>query len=393
MLDKKRMRADVVVIDNTIDQKDINDHIKTRSHEADLILMDLPLLEKDKENDFIEASNLLFTTIGSALFIEASSAFEINDIKLLKSDLENVKPKTSSVKSLSTSKPELIKSHDDKLDHKLSILQNELIEFNKLLSLNLSETLDELTVYYQQILDSEDHSSDTIYQLYDSEYILKLSEEITEKMGVFIDDYCKNIFSLINRQDKYILFELNLHFLQEKNISIIKNGLVQKYLHQLNTGKIIRIKIPLNRLLIYWYKSNFTKDLLSNLDLVGIINLNFLNQFKNRSKDKKVSLIKTKDEAIRTFQGEMDISVTKLINAILTDVVKGNLRSLISNREEEFSPKSHRRKLDEIDDFSYWFGKNIFILHNHKIFQIGNVILNEFSMANIDLVFHNFKEN
>ena len=59
MLDKKRMRADVVVIDNTIDQKDINDHIKTRSHEADLILMDLPLLEKDKENDFIEASNLL----------------------------------------------------------------------------------------------------------------------------------------------------------------------------------------------------------------------------------------------------------------------------------------------------------------------------------------------
>ena len=116
-----------------------------------------------------------------------------------------------------------------------------------------------------------------------------------------------------------------------------------------------------------------------------------MNQFKNRSKDKKVSLIKTKDEAIQTFQGEMDISVTKLINAILTDVVKGNLRSLISNREEEFSPKSYRRKLDEIDDFSYWFGKNIFILHNHKIFQIGNVILNEFSMANIDLVFHNFQ--
>ena len=57
--------------------------------------MDLPLLEKDKENDFIEASNLLFTTIGSALFIEASSAFEISDIKLLKSNLENVKPKTS----------------------------------------------------------------------------------------------------------------------------------------------------------------------------------------------------------------------------------------------------------------------------------------------------------
>ena len=29
MLDKKRMRAYVVVIDNTTEQKDINDHIKT----------------------------------------------------------------------------------------------------------------------------------------------------------------------------------------------------------------------------------------------------------------------------------------------------------------------------------------------------------------------------
>ncbi|MEC7083446.1 MAG: amino acid permease, partial [Bacteroidota bacterium] len=193
MLDKKRMRADVVVIDNTTEQKDINDHIKTRSHEADLILMDLPLLEKDKENDFIEASNLLFTTIGSALFIEASSAFEISDIKLLKSDLENVEPKTSKTKTLSNSKPELIKSHDTKLDDKLGVLQNQLIEFNNLLSLNFSDILDELTVYYQQILDSEDHSSDTIYQLYDSEYILKLSEEIADQMGVFIDDYHNKI--------------------------------------------------------------------------------------------------------------------------------------------------------------------------------------------------------
>ena len=124
---------------------------------------------------------------------------------------------------------------------------------------------------------------------------------------------------------------------------------------------------------------------------MGIINLNFLNQFKNKTKDKKVSLMKTRDDALLAFQVEMDKSVTKLINAISMDVAKGDLRSLIENREEEFSPKSYQRKIDEIDDFSYWFGKNIFILHNHKIFQIGNVILNEFSMANIDLVFHNFQ--
>ena len=391
MLDKKRMRADVVVIDNTLDQKDVNDHIKTRSHNADLILMDLPLLEKDKENDFIEASNLLFTTIGSALFIEASSAFEISDTKMLKSDLENIKPRTSKLKSLSKIKPELIKSHDAKLDDKLGILQSELLEFNQHLSSNISDALDELTIYYQQILDSDDHSSDTIYQLYDSEYILKLSEEITDQLGILMDDYYAKTLSLINRQDKYIWFELSPHFINEKYISAIENGYLQKYHSPLNSGKIVRVKIPFKRLLIHWYKSNFINELLSNLDLVGIINLNFLNQFKNKTKDKKVSLMKTRDDALLAFQVEMDKSVTKLINAISMDVAKGDLRSLIENREEEFSPKSYQRKIDEIDDFSYWFGKNIFILHNHKIFQIGNVILNEFSMANIDLVFHNLK--
>ena len=289
---------------------------------------------------------------------------------MLKSDLENVKPRTSKVKSLSKIKPELIKSYDTKLDDKLGILQSELIEFNKHLSSNISDALDELTIYYQQILDSDDHSSDTIYQLYDSEYILKLSEERTDQLGIFIDDYYAKTLSLINRQNKYIWFELSLHFINEKYISAIKNGYLQKYHSQLNSGKIVRIKIPFYRLLIHWYKSNFINELLSNLDLVGIINLNFLNQFKNKTKDKKVSLIKTKDEAIKSFLGEMDISVTKLINAILTDVVKGNLRSLISNREEEFSPKSHRRKLDEIDDFSYWFGKKFSYYIITKFFRL-----------------------
>ncbi len=391
MLDKKRMRADVVVIENSVGQKDVNEHIKTRSHDADLILMDLPHLEKGKENDFIEASNLLFTTIGSALFIEASSAFLINN-KELKPDLEKTKSDNSKNLTL-TIKPELIKTYDSKFDKKLESIQNDLMSLNHLLSSNFNDALDELTLYYQQILDSEDHTSDTIYQLYDSEYILNLSKEISDQFGIFIDDYYNKMKSVLNSQDKNIWLDVDTKFLNAKNIISVKNGLVNKFFHQIQKGKTVRVKVPLKRLLIHWFKSNFTYDLLSHFDQIGIINLNFLNQFRNKSESKKTSLVQIRDESLKIFNHQLDQSVTKLINAVLIDVVKADLKTLIANREEEFNPKSYRRKLDQIEDFSYWFGKNIFILHNHKIFQIGNAILKEFSIENIDLVFHNLRRD
>ena len=81
VLEKKRIRAEIKIINNLIEKRNLNELIRSRSYSADLVLMNLPKLVYGKEKDFINASNNLFEDIGSALFIEASSNFNLTLIQ------------------------------------------------------------------------------------------------------------------------------------------------------------------------------------------------------------------------------------------------------------------------------------------------------------------------
>ena len=174
MIERKRMRAEIIVLNNVIENKSMNDLIRTRSYESDLILMDLPPLKKGKEREFITASNLLFTSIGSALFIEASSSFILNEQK---EEIINTveSPIKEAVVNQKSERPKIIKTYDQEFDNIMMQIQEKFIDFNNQLSSSTNELIDELTAYYQKILDAHQYNSDTIYQLYDSEYVLKLS--------------------------------------------------------------------------------------------------------------------------------------------------------------------------------------------------------------------------
>ena len=151
---------------------------------------------------------MLFTSIGSALFIEASSSF------VLKKENEEIintveSPKKEAVVNQKSERPKIIKTYDQEFDNIMMQIQEKFIDFNNQLSSSTNELLDELTAYYQKILDAHQYISDTIYQLYDSEYVLKLSEEIAENfsdnLDVFYNEFSKfifrsqNIFGLISK--------------------------------------------------------------------------------------------------------------------------------------------------------------------------------------------------
>ena len=395
MIERKRMRAEIIVLNNVIENKSMNDLIRTRSYESDLILMDLPPLKKGKEREFITASNLLFTSIGSALFIEASSSF------VLKKENEEIintveSPKKEAVVNQKSERPKIIKTYDQEFDNIMMQIQEKFIDFNNQLSSSTNELLDELTAYYQKILDAHQYNSDTIYQLYDSEYVLKLSEEIAENfsdnLDVFYNEFSKFIFS----QPKYIWLNLQNDFLLDKNLSKLLNStFVKKHLDKLRNGQQVKIKIPLNKLLVYRFRSNFIPDFTKLINDVGLLNLKYLHQFKIHRQDEvqKDNLNKIKSNVLEQFNQALDIAVSKLINAIIQDFVTGNLKSLIAEREEEFNPKKFRNQLNKIDEFTYWFGKNIFILHNHKIVHFAAEILKEHASSNIDLIYHNLKRD
>ena len=124
----KRMVAELKVINNFLDQKNINEYIKIKSHQADLILMKLPKLNPGKEKQFINYSNDLFGQIGSALFLEASNSF-IDNSKI------DVKFKTISKPSkpleLETHNNSIVKTFDQNFDDQISLWQNEFEKINQ----------------------------------------------------------------------------------------------------------------------------------------------------------------------------------------------------------------------------------------------------------------------
>ena len=76
IIDRKRMSAEFQVINNYLEQKDINEYIRVKSHQTDLSLIKIPEFKLGTEKKFIQSSNDLFGVIGSALFLEASNSFK-----------------------------------------------------------------------------------------------------------------------------------------------------------------------------------------------------------------------------------------------------------------------------------------------------------------------------
>jgi len=74
LLNKHRMSAEVVIIFKD-KSDDVHDIIKTRSSEADLIIMGMAEVQHGKEKDFIERSDSLYNDLGTLALVKASSFF------------------------------------------------------------------------------------------------------------------------------------------------------------------------------------------------------------------------------------------------------------------------------------------------------------------------------
>ena len=74
LLNKHRMPAEVVIIFKK-KSDDVHDIIKTRSAEADLIIMGMAEVQHGKEKDFIERADSLYNDLGTLALVKASSFF------------------------------------------------------------------------------------------------------------------------------------------------------------------------------------------------------------------------------------------------------------------------------------------------------------------------------
>jgi amino acid transporter len=122
VVEQFRVKAEVKVINNEVDQKPIYELMKIHSGEADLVFVGIPEINENDQKKFVEATNNLVGTIGTTLLVKASSNFDETDLKLEQISLSHdpVELKDEDILSLSPSKDEKLRAALSDLDEKLN---------------------------------------------------------------------------------------------------------------------------------------------------------------------------------------------------------------------------------------------------------------------------------
>lgn len=135
VLEELRIKAEIKIINNEIENKSLYDIIRVESINSDLIFLGLPLLKDGNEDEFIRNTSDLCRDIGTVVLVKASSS--IKPIEL-KADIQKIRRSQASnrvarVVKLSMNVPELSLPRKEKPAQYLEEFKNEVLRhFEKL---------------------------------------------------------------------------------------------------------------------------------------------------------------------------------------------------------------------------------------------------------------------
>lgn len=158
ILENLRIEADIIVIDNEIEQKSFYEIIEKESLDSDLTFLGFPLLEKGKEQEFVDKTNKLCQNIGTVVLIKSSSLFkEMHLGKLLLNHTNETIQAENSIDQAVLEKPKLPtdKALAKPFEDFSSQMQNIYSTF---LNKNISAFAEFNTNCIQHLFDIVDHS-------------------------------------------------------------------------------------------------------------------------------------------------------------------------------------------------------------------------------------------
>lgn len=379
VLEKKRIRAEVIILNNTIEKRKINELIKSRSYSADLVLMNLPSLAKGKEQDFVNASNHLFNDIGSALFIEASSNFNLKAIELVKKPIEKVS--LSRTIKINTSKPQLIKTFDENYDAKNSNWQNNLMSINSRFNDALKISISPFINFYSKALNSTSLNEELVSNLFNSEDLNIVVSDFENDIDNNIEDYFSSLNEFISSLSNSLRFNYSANFYNQKLFNdALKLKSQIKRLKKLNNKQYLEEKINVFKLLDFHFKNDFTVNFHNVLKRFGEIQIQLFHEYKlyvssETAIDFKKTIENLVAKVLQAVNLELNELVAKLLNSVVVDIAQNNVKRLINEREELFDPKIFRNKWIPIESFSSTVAKNAMIFHNHKLMSLTALII------------------
>ncbi|MFT5858800.1 MAG: solute carrier family 12 sodium/potassium/chloride transporter 2 [Flavobacteriaceae bacterium] len=119
LADKLRLKAEIKIINNGVEQKSFYRIIELQSAKTDLILVGIPDLQADKQAQFILNTDELFETVGSTLLVKASNDFNKLDLHFVEKET-SLQEETTDLPPLPTSEHDSINKAVGKFNTQLS---------------------------------------------------------------------------------------------------------------------------------------------------------------------------------------------------------------------------------------------------------------------------------
>ena len=383
IVDKKRMVADLKVINNFQDKKNINEYIKIKSHQADMILMKLPKLNLGKEKQFINYSNDLFGQIGSALFLEASNSF-IDNSKI-DVNLKTIS-KSSSPVELEVHNNSIVRTFDQNFDDQISLWQKEFEKINQSFISEIQSSVLSFDEYYINVFNNKNLMNELTKHLFNTEMVQTVADNLENKMALNIKDYFHSINKFLSTFNDKINFNYSLSFLESQylNSSVYNDKIRIKINKKESSDKSLKLVIPIVKLFDHYLKSQFVNQFTDLLKIFGNIHVKYINQYKEfinqNSKEEILPFLENVNKEIfSNLSKELNLLVSKLINAIVKDIGEKNVKIISEDREENFDPKDYNKKWNIVESFPESLSKNVFIFHNLKLLYCSSSILQNIS--------------
>ena len=402
-----RLDIEYVVINNEVEKKDKYQLIKLYSSRADLIIMSMPKIIENVEKKYVSSTNKLLDVIGTVLIIKASSRFVIKN--LINTEIEsNYVERVSSISSKEIIKYPLAKSGIISLDNKISEFNDGLYEINENFSSTIYNTISDAYVNLSKLIDKKMTNN------YNAEFFQEISS--------IINDFSQNRVEIINMELSNILsshfdklLELNKMFPIKINIPILEEHLKEKntdsfyirkqknrLLKKLQNGKDLKsIKVNLFEISKHHIENAYLVKFREEINAFGVTLYSVNNKIKefvidviDNSNKNEINLAENIKDLInielKSFSSKINRLGNVLLNSVLVDSIKLNIKDIIISRQEENYYSKVKNRYNDLELYPFYFKKNQDLILNQLNCNISicgaKLELNSYLIDYIDIL-------
>jgi amino acid transporter len=362
-----RINAEILVLNNELEQKSLYEMIRSQSIASDLIFIELPKFENHEEQDFISTTDDLLKDIGTTLVVRASSHFyeDINLDPALQKEYEQIQSRLNFLEE--DAAIELLKSDFDAVNFGVNELYQSLFTSNKGLTTEVYKGFDEafgalVNVFGSTQMDSTADYAKLTGVLEDfKEHRISL---IRNKLKSSIREHLRAAQKAINAAPQELIVQFETQYLQPSPSDSNTTRKAKKRLLK-KSGKQ---KLKFNAIVSHHLQNKYIKEYDRILNIVGVSGFLFSNLIQKwmstGMKDKEAFQIEFKAQLEKegkiVIKNAQDL-LAETCNEITRDCINLNIHYINSEREEELGGTASKELLVSLNKYpnDYLFNQQI----------------------------------